>query len=113
AFVIDECTNLWSSIVTWMSDRGAFREVFARQAIPMAWDFAEANPFSRRGGSWDLCLDKVQKAVAHLPAMGDGGVVQRDARARVRETVGAAVSTDPPYYDSVPYSDISDFFFVW
>ncbi len=113
AFVIDKCTNLWSSIVTWMNDRGAFREVFARQAIPMTWDFAEANPFSRRGGSWDLCLDKVQKAVAHLPAMGDGGVVQRDARARVREATGAVVSTDPPYYDNISYADLSDYFFVW
>ncbi len=43
AFAIDKCTNLWSNIVTWMNDRGAFREVFARQAIPMTWDFAEAS----------------------------------------------------------------------
>ena len=21
--------------------------------------------------------------------------------------------TDPPYYDNVPYADISDFFYVW
>ena len=50
AFAIDKCTNLWSNIVTWMNDRGAFREVFARQAIPMTWDFAEANPFQSAEG---------------------------------------------------------------
>ena len=118
AFAIGKCANLWSSIVTWMNDRGAFREVFSRQAIPMAWDFAEANPFSGRGGSWDLCLSKITKVIAELPVPDRshtpaGEVAQRDARARVRETVGAAIATDPPYYDNIAYADLSDFFYVW
>ena len=113
AFAIDKCANLWSTIASWMNDRGAFRETFARQAIPMTWDFAEANPFSGRGGSWDLCLEKVSKASAHLPSDGDGSTVQRDARARVRENPGVVVSTDPPYYDNISYADLSDFFYVW
>ena len=117
AFVIDKCANLWSSLVTWMNDRGAFREVFARQAIPMAWDFAESNPFSEKGGSWSLCLSKVHMALAALPAGGAnspaGHVVQRDARARVREVVHSVLSTDPPYYDNISYADLSDFFYVW
>lgn len=58
-------------------------------------------------------VDWVRKAVEHLPASGVGEVVQRDARARVHELPGVSVSTDPPYYDAVPYSDISDFFYVW
>ena len=113
AFVVDKCANLWSNLVTWMNDRGAFREVFARQAIPMTWDFAEASPFSRKGGSWDLCLAKVCKVVDQLPMMGRSDVRQRDARARVREVEGAVLSTDPPYYDNISYADLSDFFFVW
>ncbi len=118
AFVIDKCTNLWSNIVTWMNDRGAFREVFARQGIPMAWDFAEANPFSGLGGGWDLCLSKVHKVVATLPAVPEsqvqsGEVLQGDARSRVQSSAGAVVSTDPPYYDNVTYSESSDFFYVW
>jgi putative DNA methylase len=40
AFVVDKALNLWSSLVSWMNDRGAFRETFARQAIPMVWDYA-------------------------------------------------------------------------
>lgn len=113
AFVIDKCANLWSTIVSWMNDRGAFRETFARQAIPMVWDFAEANPFSGRGGSWDLCLDKIQKAVAAMPGIEAGEIVQRDARQLVHESPNVAVSTDPPYYDNVGYADLSDFFYVW
>ncbi|MDE0669102.1 MAG: hypothetical protein OXI48_08765, partial [bacterium] len=77
------------------------------------WDFAEANPFSGKGGSWDLCLAKVCKVVDQLPMVGESEVRQRDARARVREVVGAVLSTDPPYYDNVGYSYLSDFFFVW
>ena len=118
AFAIDKCANLWSNLVTWMNDRGAFREVFARQAIPMAWDFAEASPFSGRGGSWDLCLSKVQKVIFELPTPADSqdrrdAALQRDARARVRESAGGAIATDPPYYDNISYADLSDFFYVW
>jgi putative DNA methylase len=49
AFAVDKGTNIWSSICSWMNDRGAMRETFARQAIPMVWDYAEANPFSESG----------------------------------------------------------------
>ena len=118
AFAVDKCANLWSNIVTWMNDRGAFREVFSRQAIPMAWDFAEANPFSGRGGSWDLCLSKVTKVITELPVPSPPQAslceaAQRDARARVMEFAGAAIATDPPYYDNIAYADLSDFFYVW
>ena len=117
AFTIDKCANLWSSLVTWMNDRGAFREVFARQAIPMVWDFAEASPFSERGGSWSLCLSKVHMSLAALPVVDVNSltepVAQRDASARVRECTGAVLSTDPPYYDNISYADLSDFFYVW
>ena len=113
AFAVDKCANLWSSIVTWMNDRGALRESFARQAIPMTWDFAEANPFSNSGGSWSLCLSKVCKSLAAFLAQGEAEAVQRDARARVRECAGSIISTDPPYYDNISYADLSDFFYVW
>ena len=116
AFAVDKCANIWSNGVTWMNDRGAFREVFSRQAIPMTWDFAEANPFSGQNGSWDLCLSKIHKVISDLPACDQtvpGEVVQRDARARVRECQDAVVSTDPPYYDNVGYSYLSDFFYIW
>jgi putative DNA methylase len=112
AFVVDKCTDYWSSISTW-AQQGFVGNTFGLQAIPMTWDFAETNPFSSSTGNWMAMVNWVQKSIDHLPASGSGEVVQRDARARVREAVGAVVSTDPPYYDAVPYSDLSDFFFVW
>ncbi len=89
------------------------RNVFARQAIPMTWDFAENNPLASSSGSWSNTVSGIARAMEHLPASGSGEVVQRDARARVREAVGAVVSTDPPYYDNISYADLSDFFFAW
>lgn len=113
AFAIDKAANMWSTIVSWMNDRGAFREVFARQAIPMTWDFAEANPFSGRGGDFRLFVDKIRMAVEASPVGGEAQTAQRDARTRIGEVGDCVISTDPPYYDNVPYSDISDFFYVW
>jgi len=87
------------------------KQVFLRQALPMTWDFAETNPFSSSGGTLDVNLSYVARAIEALPAVGLGRATQEDA-------VGAkcglrVVSTDPPYYDNVSYSDLSDFFYVW
>lgn len=113
AFAIDKCTDYWSSLCSWHNSRELIRNTFGRQAIAMTWDFAETNPFSESSGNWMAMVDWVQKAVAHLPASNEGFAIQRDARARVLETVDAVISTDPPYYDNISYADLSDFFFVW
>lgn len=109
-FIMSKMTNLSSSITTWMNDRGAFRETFARQAIPMAWDFAEANTLSDGGGGWLTFLDKEARAIAATPG-GDGQASQADASTRAYS--GFLLSTDPPYYDNIGYSDLSDYFYVW
>lgn len=113
AFVIDKCADYWSSICTWSGTRETVRCTFGRQAIPMSWDYAEANPFSSSTGNWMAMVNWINKAVASLPAVDNSEVVQQDARVRVKEHSGCVISTDPPYYDAVPYSDISDFFYVW
>lgn len=113
ALSIDKLTNISSAIVSWMNDRGALRETFARQAIPMVWDYAESNPFSKAGGSWEAVLDKVVNVIRAYPraAMG-GNAVQFDAQLD-KEGRNVMVSTDPPYYDNISYADLSDFFYVW
>ena len=114
AFAIDKCADYWSTLCTWSSSGEFVRGTFSRQAIPMTWDFAEVNPFSSSTGSWMAMIGWLFKAVEHVPASAsDGEAVQRDARARVSESEGALLSTDPPYYDNVTYSEVSDFFYVW
>ena len=113
AFAIDKCADYWSSICTWHSSGEKMRNTFGRQAIPMSWDFTEANPFSDSSGNWMAMVNWVVKSVSHVPANLSGEAVQRDAQARVLECVGSALSTDPPYYDNISYADLSDFFYVW
>ena len=114
AFAIDKCADYWSTICTWHNSGEKMRNTFGRQAIPMTWDFAECNPFSASTGNWMAMVNWIVKAVEHLPAsVSTGEALQRDARARVRESTGAVLSTDPPYYDNISYADLSDFFYVW
>lgn len=112
AFAISKVSNIGSTIASWMNDRGAFRETFARQAVPMVWDFAEANPFADAGGSFATAIDKGAMAVRDLPESGRGCVYQQDAQTQ-KITQNKLVSTDPPYYDNIGYADLSDFFYVW
>ena len=113
AFAVDRCADMWASLAVWHNSREIVVHVFGRQAIPMVWDYAEANPFSKSSGNWSGQVTWIQKAVANAPAEVAGEVLHRDAVTRLREVESPVVSTDPPYYDNVPYADISDFFYVW
>jgi putative DNA methylase len=113
ALVLDKCADYWSTMCTWGSGRGTIRNTFARQAIAMTWDFAETNPFSDSTGNWMSMVNWTSKALAQLPTNNFGETKQRDARARISEIGKCVLSTDPPYYDNIGYSDLSDFFYVW
>jgi putative DNA methylase len=113
AFVVDKCADYWSSICTWNAPGEKMRNTFGRQAIPMTWDFAEANPFSSSSGNWMAMVNWTAKALAQLPTNNFGVTAQRDARARISEVGNCVISTDPPYYDNIGYADLSDFFYVW
>jgi len=113
SFVIDKCADFWSTICTWNSPNSQIRYTFSKQALPMTWDFAEVNPFSQKMGSWAAMLQGVVKGIGVLPFNSPAVVEQRDARARIVEVEECVVATDPPYYDNIAYSDLSDFFYVW
>lgn len=112
-FALNKAINMWSSLVGWMNDRGAFRETFARQAIPMVWDYAEANPFSNSAGNFSMFVERCADTISYLPVFDKSGIaIQFDAQ----KDCGLSkimVSTDPPYYGNIDYSDLSDFFYVW
>jgi putative DNA methylase len=113
SFIIDKCCDYWSSICTWHAGNETIRNTFGRQAIPMTWDFAETNPFSSSTGNWMAMVNWTAKALSQLPTNNFGETKQRDARARITEIGKCVLSTDPPYYDNIGYSDLSDFFYVW
>ena len=111
-FAISKIANVGSSITSWMSDRGAFRETFARQAIPMVWDYADCNTFADAGGSINAALDKGVMAIEAFPGRTGGIASQADASSQ-SVSENKVISSDPPYYDNIGYADLSDFFYVW
>ena len=112
AFAVDKGMNYWSSICAWSTSTEKMISTFGRQAIPMVWDYTEANPFSGSSGNWDLGVDQAAKMLLRLGYWRDGKAKQDDARNQ-EFTLSKIVSTDPPYYDNISYADLSDFFYVW
>lgn len=108
---VSRTTDLGNSIVTWSSSRDQARNLFARQAIPMAWDFVETSPFANAAGDVVVATATMERAISGLGFGPSGTAEQADAASVAFST--DAVSTDPPYYDNIGYSDLSDFFYVW
>ncbi len=111
SFVLDRATDNWSSLTSWHSGNGSIRNVFARQSIPMVWDYAEANPIGEVSVSWEKLLARYPVTIARLGKNKKGIVTQESAV--TRNFSNAVLATDPPYYDNVGYADLSDFFYVW
>ena len=111
SLAVSRQTDRCSSIASWQNIGEKIRNVFARQAIPMTWDFAEANPFSSSSGSFSSNVNWVAEAIQHVPAHPQCEAHQADAA--TRDYTNVVVSTDPPYYDNIGYSDLSDYFYVW
>ncbi len=112
-FAVDRCADYWSSIATWHSSNQQVRCTFARQAIPMTWDYIEANPFSNSSGGWISLYNSTIESLQNIPCSAKGIATQIDATTSEIYRESIVVSTDPPYYDNIGYADLSDFFYVW
>ena len=108
---VSRTTDLMNSIVTWSNSRDQARNLFARQGIPMAWDFVEVSPFAGAAGDVGVALATMSRALLNVDPVQPGTVEQADASTRSFE--GLLISTDPPYYDNITYSVLADFFYVW
>lgn len=112
SFVIDKLADWGSTLCGWNISREGLRNTFARQALSMSWDYAEANPFSSSSGCVDNMLDGVVLAVENLPPSNGGTTIQQNA-SQDNGLRNIMVSSDPPYYDNIGYADLADFFYVW
>lgn len=115
AFALNKLADRGSSICTWFTERDSTRNTFARQSIPMTWDFAELNTLLDGTGSFQGAVEWTAESVAGIAVRGAADcsfATQADAQT---QSISAAkvVSTDPPYYDNIGYADLSDFFYVW
>lgn len=109
---VTRLANRQSTSTFWNTTSGMVEQVFAMQALPMRWDTAEGNPFSSSTGNFLGQVSYLTKAVRSLPCGKSGGEIKQ-LDAQMAKFDGYVISSDPPYYDNVPYADLSDFFYVW
>jgi adenine-specific DNA methylase len=104
-----------SNVGLWDTTRETLQHPFGRQAIPMTWDYPEANPFSESTGGAEGGIDWMLRVIARessgcLPAQ----VTRGDAASLLLEKNSTdIIVTDPPYFDAIAYADLSDYFYVW
>jgi len=108
---VSKSSNTINALAVWSTSREQSVNLFSRQAIPMAWDFPEVNPFAGAAGDFALSANSVAKSLANCPANLSGVAYQKDAQNVILGR--KLVSTDPPYYDNIGYADLSDFFYIW
>ncbi len=115
-FSLSKLADLGNAFCGWEPIAECPRHLFGKQAIPMVWDFAESNPFSSSSGSWFTCVEGLSKAYSKTffaTSPKSLGVAVQDDAATQSVSAGKLISTDPPYYDNIPYAVLSDFFYVW
>ncbi|MGD0580477.1 MAG: DUF1156 domain-containing protein [Bryobacteraceae bacterium] len=117
AAMVDKLADFNSVQCTWNYTGGrGVKNSFSRQTLGMTWDCAETNPFNDDAASWPKIVEDIPAAIQLLTMEGTTApVVHRGSAMRSPWPDASldAVVTDPPYYDNVPYADISDFFYVW
>jgi adenine-specific DNA methylase len=113
AITLDRAANYMSMICIWEPVASEIKQTFLRFALPITWDFAEANPLTSNDRFYagaisnvGLVLDRLLPAVAVAQSPK---VINQSAVSQNQETFDV-VLTDPPYYDAIPYSDLMDFF---
>ncbi len=111
ACCLGRAADYWNSVTSWESTGEFVAHAFTKHALPMIWDYGEINPIGGGGGSWESAIGWVVRVIKNLP-QGKGFVLQHNAM-EPSKINNAVISTDPPYYDNVPYSNLSDFFYMW
>jgi adenine-specific DNA methylase len=116
ALAVSRVAERLSSLARWdnSSKMESIAGTYARQALPIVWDFAEQNPLQDVGGNWEGAINWIAQVAESLPVHIEGQVQLADAcRSPLPDESAGIWFTDPPYYDAIPYSDLSDFFLVW
>ena len=109
---VSKLSDAQSSLCRWKVSMTQSIGTFGRQALPMVWDYSEANAFGGMAGDLVVSMTNMMRVVDQLPADILGDSQQADAVSQ-RHFRDILVSTDPPYYDNIGYADLSDFFYVW
>lgn len=119
AMVLNKLVDWNSSFATWITASEAIGHTFTRQALPMVWDYFETNVMSAGLSDWAYMIKGILPVVNNCSKVSDIGepspTVGQDSATELPwpDNFFDAILTDPPYYNNVPYSHLSDFFYVW
>ena len=113
ALVVDRMVFYGSTLCGWLTKDNAMGKSMPQQALMMSWDFAEGNPLGKSSADVLTCLRSVTNYLELACPNAEAFVHQEDASSLHGDGSRVVFSTDPPYYDNVPYADLSDFFYVW
>jgi putative DNA methylase len=112
---LGRCSDFNNAMCRWKPSGQQIIQLFSRQAIPMVWDFAEANIMGDSAICWhtayNICADAIESIVVGSHSRGNAN--QEDAANSPNGSNSLLVSTDPPYYDNIGYAPLSEFFYVW
>jgi putative DNA methylase len=119
AIMVDRLASSNNSLSRWQPGGEKIADVFGRQALPMVWDYVEPNQLHGKSRSWNELFKDIEDNIERLsqaaPFLGPSCTITQASATNLLypDNYFDAVLTDPPYYDNVPYSDLSDFFYVW
>ncbi|MCD9893218.1 DUF1156 domain-containing protein [Bradyrhizobium japonicum] len=114
ALALDRIANQCSTVSRWHNSGEKIEGVYSKQAVAIVWDYVESNPIGSKTASWSGAVEWGTEVIRKNSFPNPARVLMGSATELASRFPRLdAVITDPPYYDSVPYSDISDFFYVW
>ncbi len=115
ALAFDRTLTFSSNLTRWKSDAESPVDIFARQAFPMNFNYAENNPIYSHSGAFIDQVERILYSLEKLYITENPAIIKQLSATNLNypENYFDAVFTDPPYYDNVPYADLSDFFYVW
>lgn len=115
ALAVSRASDHSNSGCSWNPTGEKLQHLFTRQALPIVWDFCETNILAASVGSWISMLAAIETGLQSATSnsgVGHAQICSAASHCLPNDSAHAFV-TDPPYYDAVPYADLSDFFFVW
>ena len=115
AMLLSRLADLNNSLCRWENapTKEHVGHLFSRQAIPMVWDYAEANPLGSSAGGFNKTFSFIPKFIDSCVCLATRGYALQASATDVGSELRPVISTDPPYYDNIGYADLSDFFYVW
>lgn len=130
SLTLDRCADMNCRLAHWDSSRAGSKAASAQHSLNLMWNYPE---FSGAGELWHWCADALAADYDKLcllfgdlvnsePLLQSGKkrtestqilTASADNLLHITDSSLDVIVTDPPYYATIQYSELSDFFYVW